>query len=177
MILMKKIQRDGEDRVKGEQTSIPLCVTCKKIIGASYFNKALKAVYNITVTGSARDCVGHGTQVASIAAGNYLKTGAPISVMQKAQPKVLHRLPSWLFTRLVMVKELLLLILSLAYINQAIADGVDLISISLVSSSSRDSFDELMAISTFFSMKKRIFVSSSAANDGPTLGTMSNEHP
>ncbi|KAL6292497.1 hypothetical protein ACE6H2_000639 [Prunus campanulata] len=41
--------------------------------GAKYFNKGLKENYNGMIVDSARDCVGHGTQVASIAAGNYVE--------------------------------------------------------------------------------------------------------
>lgn len=56
---------------RGETFNSSLCNS--KIIGAKYFNKGLKENYNGMIVDSARDCVGHGTQVASIAAGNYVE--------------------------------------------------------------------------------------------------------
>ncbi|XP_050226782.1 subtilisin-like protease SBT4.15 [Mercurialis annua] len=64
----------------------------------------------------------------------------------------------------------------LAGFDDAIADGVDLISIS-IGGWPKDYFDDPIAIGSFHAAKHGILTSSSAGNDGPLLGSVSNVAP
>lgn len=60
---------------KGKGFNASMCNS--KLIGVRYFNKGLQVPYNIIVSkNSARDISGHGSNVASTVAGNYVN-GVP----------------------------------------------------------------------------------------------------
>ncbi|CAH2042133.1 unnamed protein product, partial [Thlaspi arvense] len=61
--------------------------------------------------------------------------------------------------------------------EDAIADGVDIISISLGGYSAADYFSDPIAIGSFHAMKKGILTSASAGNEGPHRQTISNVAP
>lgn len=65
----------------------------------------------------------------------------------------------------------------LAAFDDAIADGVDLINLSVGGSSPNDYFEDPIAIGTFHAMKNGILTSVSAGNDGPEHGTITNLSP
>lgn len=64
----------------------------------------------------------------------------------------------------------------LAAFDAAIADGVDIISISLGGLSGGYTADPI-AVGSFFAMKKGILTVASAGNDGPDLGGVANHAP
>lgn len=65
----------------------------------------------------------------------------------------------------------------LAAFDDAIADGVDIISISVGGSIPTDYFKDSIAIGAFHAMKNGILTSNSAGNSGPGPATISNVSP
>ena len=65
----------------------------------------------------------------------------------------------------------------LAAFDDAIADGVDIISLSVGGEIPLDYFEDTIAIGAFHSMKNGILTSNSAGNSGPSPGTISNFSP
>lgn len=65
----------------------------------------------------------------------------------------------------------------LAAYDDAVADGVDVISFSIGSNFAVDYFADTIAIGTFGAMKRGIFVSASAGNGGPDPYTVRNVAP
>ncbi|KAL6327324.1 hypothetical protein AAG906_018777 [Vitis piasezkii] len=65
----------------------------------------------------------------------------------------------------------------LAAFDDAIADGVDIISLSVGGSSPNDYFRDPIAIGAFHSMKNGILTSNSAGNSGPDLASITNFSP
>ncbi|XVE69298.1 hypothetical protein DITRI_Ditri09bG0140700 [Diplodiscus trichospermus] len=65
----------------------------------------------------------------------------------------------------------------LAAFDDAIADGVDIISLSVGGLFAVDYFDDSIAIGAFHSMKNGILTSNSAGNEGPALATVTNVSP
>ncbi|KAK6160693.1 hypothetical protein DH2020_004074 [Rehmannia glutinosa] len=127
----------------GEEFNSSLCN--KKLIGARYFNEGVRAaIPGVTITmNSARDESGHGTHVASTAVGNYVDGVSFFGYESDA----------------------------LAGIDQAVADGVDILSISL-SYRRRDLYENPIAIAGFGAREKGILVSVSAGNRGPSFATL-----
>lgn len=65
----------------------------------------------------------------------------------------------------------------LAAFDDAIADGVDIISLSVGGFSAFDYFNDSIAIGTFHAMKNGILTSNSAGNGGPDPATVTNVSP
>ncbi|KAK6138983.1 hypothetical protein DH2020_027272 [Rehmannia glutinosa] len=153
----------------GKEFNSSLCN--KKLIGARYFNEGVRAANpGVTITmNSARDESGHGTHVASTAVGNYVDgvsffgyaPGTARGVAPRARLaayKVLWNEGSYESD-------------ALAGIDQAVADGVDILSISL-SYRRRDLYENPIAIAGFGAREKGILVSVSAGNRGPSFATL-----
>lgn len=153
----------------GEDFNTTLCN--KKLIGARYFNEAVRAANpGVTITmNSARDEDGHGTHVASTAAGNYVDgvsffgygPGTASGMAPRARVaayKVLWNEGSYEAD-------------ALAAIDQAVADGVDVLSISL-SYRRRVLYENPIAIAGFGAREKGVLVSVSAGNRGPNFATL-----
>jgi subtilisin family serine protease len=82
-------------------------------------------------------------------------------------------------TKCVGLKVLFAIVL-IAAIEQAISDGVDIISLSLGSSTITDSqgiLKDMISIGAFHALARNILLVASAGNDGPTPGSVTNVAP
>ncbi|XP_004232973.1 subtilisin-like protease SBT5.6 [Solanum lycopersicum] len=161
----------------------------KKIIGARYYIKGYEQFYgplNRTLDYlSPRDKDGHGTHTSSTAGGKKVPNvsaiggfasgtasgGAPLARL--AMYKVCWAIPregkedgNTCFDEDM-----------LAALDDAIADGVDVISISIGTKQPQPFDQDSIAIGALHAMKKNIVVSCSAGNSGPAPSTLSNTAP
>ncbi|CAI9768259.1 unnamed protein product [Fraxinus pennsylvanica] len=135
-----------------------------KLIGARKFSIG---------NGTPLDESGHGTHTASTAAGNFVRganlfgnaNGTAVGIAPLAHLAIYKVCINNCSESDIM-----------AAMDAAIDDGVDLISLSL-GGPARNFFDENIAVGAFSAIEKGIFVSASAGNDGPRLGTMGNGAP
>ncbi|XP_057811863.1 subtilisin-like protease [Salvia miltiorrhiza] len=136
--------------------------TCNnKIIGARYFNADDQ---------SPLDDNGHGTHVASTAAGSFVQ-GA--NVFGSANGTAAGIAP---LAHLAIYKVCCGESDALAGMDAAVEDGVDVLSLSL-RSDPKSFFEDSIAIGAFSAMKKGIFISCAAGNDGPDFISLANGAP
>ncbi|KAK6130842.1 hypothetical protein DH2020_035411 [Rehmannia glutinosa] len=157
----------------GEEFNSSLCN--KKIIGARYFREGIRTANpGVTIPmNSARDIDGHGTHTASITAGNYVDgvsffgyaPGTARGVAPRARLAVYKVLWNGGVTSDI-----------LAGIDQAVADGVDILSISL-SNRNTNLYENPLAIASFGAREKGILVSFSAGNRGSGVRTIRSGIP
>ncbi|TXG69224.1 hypothetical protein EZV62_004159 [Acer yangbiense] len=154
----------------------------RKLIGARSFSKGFKQRgFNISKTedyDSPRDFLGHGTHTSSTAAGSRVQHAdyfgyaegtaigvAPMARIAMYKPLFFHETDLKAAATDV-----------LAGMDQAIEDGVDVMSLSL--GFPETIFDgNPIAIGAFAALKKGIFVSCSAGNSGPDAYTIFNGAP
>ncbi|KAI0519103.1 hypothetical protein KFK09_006543 [Dendrobium nobile] len=147
--------------------------TCNnKIIGARYYHlQGSISEYDIP---SPRDSEGHGTHTSSTAAGRLVTNTSLAGI---AGGTARGGVPS---ARIAIYKvcwsDGCSDIDLLAAFEDAIQDGVDIISIS-IGGYSNNYFEDSIAIGSFHAMKKNILTSSSAGNSGPDNFTVENYAP
>ncbi|XP_016489225.1 subtilisin-like protease SBT3 [Nicotiana tabacum] len=148
----------------------------RKLIGANYFNKGILAddpSVNISMN-SARDTRGHGTHVASTAAGSFAKgasyfgyaPGTARGIATRARIAVYK----FSFEEGTFTSDLI------AAMDQAVADGVDILTISY-GYVKIPLYEDSIAIASFGAMMKGVLVTASAGNSGPEMGTLNNGVP
>ncbi|XP_021279975.1 subtilisin-like protease SBT1.1 [Herrania umbratica] len=150
----------------------------KKLIGARAFFQGYEAAAGmINETKdyrSARDAEGHGTHTASTAAGNLVENAGIFGMANGSAGGT--RYTSRIAAYKVCWSEGCAGSDILAAIDQAILDGVDVLSLSLGGSAKPYDSDNI-AIGAFQAIKKGIFVSCSGGNSGPSSSTVSNTAP
>ncbi|XP_061349605.1 cucumisin-like isoform X2 [Gastrolobium bilobum] len=148
--------------------------TCNnKIIGAKYYRA--DGSFSDEDLKSPRDSDGHGTHTASIAAGNPVNT---VSMLGLGQGTARGGATS---ARIAVYKvcwidgcydaDIL------AGFDDAIADGVDIISISIGGFNDKDYFRDGLAIGAFHAVRNGVLTTTSAGNSGPKLSSLANFAP
>ncbi|KAG0582925.1 hypothetical protein KC19_3G095500 [Ceratodon purpureus] len=160
-----------------EGTRFTLANCNKKLIGARFYYKGHQAAEGVDLTTqilSARDTNGHGTHTSSTAAGSPVKDASlnGFGLGQLARGMAFEG-------RLAMYKVCWRTCYdsdTLAAFDQAVKDGVDVISVSLGGSPKKYE-DEVTTVASFGAMKAGIFVALSAGNDGGSRSTVTNIAP
>ncbi|WRX33154.1 Peptidase S8/S53 domain - like 10 [Theobroma cacao] len=150
-----------------------------KMIGARFFSGGYDAWFGqsgkpVKEFRSPRDSDGHGTHVASIAAGSPVPGsgffGFAVGLARGMAPRA--RIAVY---KVCWASGCLLSDVCKAF-ESAITDGVDIISLSL-GSSCLPFYLDLLSILSFRAFSHGIFIAASAGNEGPTLATVANVPP
>ena len=166
----------------GEDFNASMCN--QKLIGAQYFNAAWGGNAAIDAQrpwefNSPRDYNGHGTHTSSTAGGNNnVPTTGPAAVFGPISGMAPH-------ARIAMYKALWSTQDAstasgftsdlVAAIDQAVADGVDVINYSI--SGTQTNFLDPAQLSFLYAARAGVFVSASAGNSGPTTSTVAHPGP
>lgn len=161
--------------------------TCNnKLIGARYFKDTFESVYALQPGEfvSPRDADNHGTHVSSTAGGNEGVTavfnGAPVATVSGIAPRARIAMykacwnstyvsPEGVNERGCFYGD------TMAAIDQAVADGVDVINYSI--GGDRVNLTTVSAAAKLRAAQAGVFVSVSAGNDGPTVSTVGTPAP
>lgn len=166
----------------GEDFNASMCN--QKLIGAQWFNASWGGDAGIDALrpwefNSVRDYNGHGTHTSSTAGGdNGVPTNGPAAVFGKISGMAPH-------ARIAMYKALWSTQDAstasgstsdlVAAIDQAVADGVDVINYSI--SGTLTNFRDPAEIAFLYAADAGVFVAASAGNSGPTTGTVAHPSP
>ncbi|KAJ0100790.1 hypothetical protein Patl1_06473 [Pistacia atlantica] len=148
--------------------------TCNnKIIGAKYYRA--DGSFSKEDFKSPRDSEGHGTHTSSTAAGGLVSKaslfGLGLGTARGGVPSA--RIAVYKICWFDGCPDADIL----AAFDDAIADGVDIISISVGGEFADDYFDDPIAIGAFHAMKNGILTSNSAGNSGPDYASVSSVAP
>ncbi|XP_044466605.1 subtilisin-like protease 4 [Mangifera indica] len=137
-------------------------------------NNKIIGARNFATNATAFDRMGHGTHTASTAAGNFVKGANEFGQVdgEAAGIAPLAHLAIYSICNANGCREADIL----AGMDAAIADGVDVISLS-IGGDSVAFFNDVVAVASFRAIQKGIFVSCSAGNSGPAFKSLSNEAP
>lgn len=166
--------------VPGEEFPATKCN--QKLIGAQWFNQGFGGAAGINAAFpyefvSARDASGHGSHTASTAAGNFgvpaVVDGIDIGTISGMAPRA--RIATYKVCWGKGTEGGCATSDSVAAIDQAVADGVDVINYSI--SGSRTSFLDPVEVAFLFAADAGVFVAASAGNSGPTPSTVAHNSP
>ncbi|KAI3997576.1 hypothetical protein MKX01_029407 [Papaver californicum] len=156
-------------------------ISCnKKIIGARYYYKGIDArdghkLNETKDSKSPRDTDGHGTHTASTAAGSIVKNAGlyEYGVGEAKGMATKARIAAYKICWSTGCASADIL----AAIDQAVEDGVDVISLSVGTPVQRPYDQDSTAIGTFGAAVKGVLVTASAGNSGPDPYTVTNAAP
>ncbi|XP_047331642.1 cucumisin-like [Impatiens glandulifera] len=147
--------------------------TCNnKIIGARYYNKDKD--FKKDDIESPRDTDGHGTHVASIIAGGLVSTsfyGLSNGTAHGGVPSCRIAVYKVCWSSGCLSSDIM------TAFDDAINDGVDIISYSLGQDIVSNYFNNVLYIGSFHAMTKGILTTMAGGNDGPGMGTIGNISP
>ncbi|CAN1236742.1 Subtilisin-like protease SBT1.1 [Linum grandiflorum] len=142
-----------------------------KLIGATSFYKGYESTVDFR---SPRDSNGHGTHTASTAAGSLVANAEFLGLANGSAAGMKYT------ARIAVYKVCWLLGCTnsdiLAAMEQAVKDGVDVLSLSL-GGSPKPYYSDNVAIAAFGAVQNGVFVACSAGNSGPSRSTVSNTAP
>lgn len=150
------------------------CCCCRKLIGARYYNSENK--FHASDIKSPRDTNGHGTHTSSTAAGGKINGtgyfGLAEGIARGGVP----------FARIAMYKVCWFDGCTSADVlkafDDAIADGVDILSVSLgADDGPLNYFEDPIAIGSFHAMKHGVLTANAAGNSDPFPATVLNYSP
>nr|WP_231402684.1 S8 family serine peptidase [Caenimonas aquaedulcis] len=154
----------------------------QKLIGARYYNAGWGGNAGVAAAfpfeyNSPRDWGGHGTHTASTAGGNsgvpVTGPAAPFGTISGMAPRA--RIAAYKVCWAVEPEGGCFSSDSVAAIDQAVADGVDVINFSI--SGSTTNFRDPVEIAFLFAADAGVFVAASAGNSGPTASTVAHPGP
>ena len=150
---------------------------CSKIIGATHYLPILGEPLSQKDIESPRDSTGHGTHTASTAAGNPVNMASMLGLAQGTTrggaPSARIAVYKVCWSRGCFASSIL------AAFDDAIADGVDILSVSLGSDSDVDTiyFRDAISIGAFHAMRHGVLTVVSAGNSGPGPSSLNNFSP
>ncbi|XVE99662.1 hypothetical protein REPUB_Repub03eG0219000 [Reevesia pubescens] len=148
--------------------------TCNnKIVGAQYYRS--NRLFGSDDIISPRDSNGHGTHTASTAAGGLVNRanlfGLGSGTARGGVPSARIAVYKICWFNGCYDADIL------AAFDDAIADGVDIISLSVGSRTPTDYFNDSIAIGAFHAMRNGVLTINSAGNEGPQRATITNFSP
>jgi subtilisin family serine protease len=162
--------------------AFPASLCGQKLIGAQYYAEGFGGTAEVKATypyeyESARDTDGHGTHTSSTAGGNY---GVPASALGSNLGAISGMAPR---ARIATYKTCWARAPeggcfnsdNVAAIDQAVADGVDVINFSISGTSTN--FLDAVEVSFLFAADAGVFVAASAGNTGPGAATVNHPSP
>lgn len=167
--------------VPGEAFTASLCN--QKLIGAQYFNESWGGDAGIDAQrpwefNSVRDYNGHGTHTSSTAGGNRVQLTGPVAAFG-AVSGMAPRARIAMYKALWSTQDASTASGStsdlVAAIDQAVADGVDVINYSI--SGTQTNFLDPVEVSFLYAAQAGVFVATSAGNSGPTTSTVAHPSP
>ncbi|CAJ1943620.1 unnamed protein product [Sphenostylis stenocarpa] len=149
----------------------------RKLIGARYYFKGYESSVGqkLNETLSARDYEGHGSHTLSTAGGSFVP-GASVfgkgnGTASGGSPKARVAAYKACWSKGCFDADIL------AAFEDAISDGVDVITMSLGSDDPPEFFESAISVGSFHAVALGITVVASGGNSGPTLGSVSNNEP
>ncbi|KAK9153714.1 hypothetical protein Sjap_001194 [Stephania japonica] len=170
IVYMGEHSHPNSDSVMSANHEMLASITGRKLIGARFYNKGFEAEFgtleshNATFSRSARDTDGHGSHTASTVGGSVVEN---VSMNGIARGTARGGVPN---ARLAIYKACWFNQCGdadiLSAIEDAIEDGVDILSLSVGPSPPQPSFfSDSISISTYHAFRKGILSSASAGND------------